>query len=89
MSVVLWGTIKYRMRGEYKVEGAEKLCRDYAAHHENWSVIWFLFVSTLWDRLLGYLFFALLHRQRAAVPCVVCVLGTLQRGLSTCSRCAP
>ncbi|HET8939069.1 MAG TPA: hypothetical protein VFN67_36745 [Polyangiales bacterium] len=52
--------IKYRMQGEYKVEGADKLCRDYAAHHENWSVIFFLFLSTLWDRLLGYLFFALL-----------------------------
>lgn len=60
--------IKYRMKGEYKVEGADKLCRDYAAHHENWSVIWFLFLSTLWDRLLGYLMFALLFLSYGLSP---------------------
>ena len=52
--------IKYRMQGEYKIEGAEEYCRSYAAFYENWSVMWFLFWSTFWDRTLGYLLFALL-----------------------------
>lgn len=52
--------LKWRMQGEYAVEGAEALGRKIAAHNEHWSILMFLLMACVWDKLLGYLCLALL-----------------------------
>ena len=43
--------IKFRMKGEYAVDGAEQLCRKIAARNDHWAIMMFLFLSSLWDKL--------------------------------------
>ena len=62
--------LKYRMDGEYKVEGAAELCRKVSAHNENWAIMKFVFLSALWDKLLGYLCLLLLFFRYGMAPFV-------------------
>ncbi|MCA9657344.1 MAG: hypothetical protein KC486_03300 [Myxococcales bacterium] len=60
--------LKFRMEGEYAVDGAEALGRAVAAHNEHWIIMVFLWLSTLWDMLLGYLCLALIFLRYGAEP---------------------
>ena len=60
--------LKFRMEGEYAVEGAEKLCRKIAAHNEHWAIMLFLFLSSLWDKLTVALLLVLLYVREALLP---------------------
>ena len=60
--------LKFRMKGEYAVPGAETLARKVAAHNEHWSILMFLLLSCLWDKLLGYLCLAMLMVRHVVQP---------------------
>ncbi len=62
--------LKWRMQGEYAVEGAEALGRKIAAHNEHWSILMFLLLAVLWDKLLGYLCLAMLMVQYVVRPVI-------------------
>ncbi len=60
--------LKFRMQGEYKVEGAERLARKIAAHNEHWSILLFLIASCVWDKLLGYMCLGLIMLEYVVRP---------------------
>ncbi|MEQ9498574.1 MAG: hypothetical protein RIT81_16985 [Deltaproteobacteria bacterium] len=72
--------LKFRMEGEYAVEGAEALGRKIAAHNEHWSILMFLLASCLWDVLLGYLFIVLLMLDFVVEPLLNLPTGGFQAG---------
>ncbi|MCA9550110.1 MAG: hypothetical protein KC933_08750 [Myxococcales bacterium] len=72
--------LKFRMQGEYAVEGAEALGRKIAAHNEHWSILMFLLLAVFWDVLLGYLFVALVFLDFVIEPLLALPPGGLQTG---------
>ncbi len=77
--------LKFRMQGEYAVDGAENLARKVAAHNEHWSIIMFLLMSCLWDKLLGYLFLAMVMVRFVVQPLSEGFTGSMLPGLVTCT----
>ncbi len=60
--------LKFRMQGEYAVPGAENLARKVAAHNEHWSIIMFLLLCSFWDKVLGFLFLAMVMVRFVVQP---------------------
>lgn len=60
--------LKFRMKGEYAVDGAEELARKIAAHNEHWSILMFLLLACLWDVVLGYMFVGMLFVDFVVEP---------------------
>lgn len=71
--------LKWRMEGEYAVEGAETFGRKIAAHNEHWSILMFLLAACVWDKLLGYLCLGMLMFRYVGQP----LLDAPSEGLSS------
>ena len=62
--------LKYRMDGEYKVEGVEKYARDIFAFNDHYVVLLYYTLNMMWDRFLGYLCIAMLAWKCSVQPLI-------------------
>eukprot|EP00985_Skeletonema_marinoi_P015818 scaffold8274_cov157-Skeletonema_marinoi.AAC.3 len=54
---------KFRMDGEYCIEGAKEMALKYFEHFEHQAVLMYINANLLWDLLLGYVFLYMLLLQ--------------------------
>lgn len=60
--------MKFRMRGEYTVEGADQLAKKIAARNDYWAIMMFFFLSSLWDKLTAGLLLLLVYLRIGLQP---------------------
>ena len=69
--------LKFRIEGEYAVEGAGTLSRRIFEANDRWQIMLFVFLSCFWDQILGLMCIWMMFKQYAIDGLLPAGLGSM------------